>query len=75
MSLYEASFWQWLWLEDQVNAGKLPKHADQYNLIQELMIQRMVVLAATSRDRHCISPAAVTEWKTEIPCNSLSLTH
>ncbi|MBD8514591.1 glutathionylspermidine synthase family protein [Photobacterium sp. WH77] len=45
-SLYEASFWQWLWLEDQVNAGKLPRRADQYNLIQELMIQRMAALGS-----------------------------
>ncbi|MGK2888602.1 MAG: glutathionylspermidine synthase family protein [Candidatus Malihini olakiniferum] len=39
-SLYEAAFFQWLWLEDQINAGKLPQNADQYNSIQEALIAR-----------------------------------
>ncbi|KHN50062.1 glutathionylspermidine synthase family protein [Pectobacterium fontis] len=39
-SLYEAAFFQWLWLEDQINAGKLPPHSDQYNSIQEKLIER-----------------------------------
>ena len=28
-SLYEAAFFQWIWLEDQLNAGKLPAGSDQ----------------------------------------------
>lgn len=39
-SLYEAAFFQWLWLEDQINAGKLPQNADQFNSIQEKLITR-----------------------------------
>ncbi|MCW2479420.1 glutathionylspermidine synthase family protein [Candidatus Symbiopectobacterium sp. NZEC135] len=39
-SLYEAAFFQWLWLEDQKEAGKLPQDADQYNSIQEALIAR-----------------------------------
>ncbi|KAA8999274.1 glutathionylspermidine synthase family protein [Affinibrenneria salicis] len=39
-SLYEAAFFQWLWLEDQINAGRLPQQADQYNSIQEQLIAR-----------------------------------
>ncbi|MEH0832873.1 glutathionylspermidine synthase family protein [Pectobacterium cacticida] len=39
-SLYEAAFFQWLWLEDQINAGNLPQNADQYNSIQEKLIER-----------------------------------
>ncbi|WJY14685.1 glutathionylspermidine synthase family protein [Pectobacteriaceae bacterium CE90] len=39
-SLYESAFFQWIWLEDQMNAGKLPKSADQYNSIQEKLIAR-----------------------------------
>ena len=31
-SLYEAAYFQWIWLEDQITAGALPKHADQYNM-------------------------------------------
>lgn len=39
-SLYESAFCQWLWLEDQINAGKLPQNADQFNSIQEKLIER-----------------------------------
>lgn len=39
-SLYEAAFFQWLWLEDQMAAGKLPSNADQYNSLQEKLIER-----------------------------------
>ena len=39
-SLYETGFWQWLWLDDKIAAGELPEHADQYNSLQEKLIQR-----------------------------------
>lgn len=39
-SLYEAAFFQWLWLEEQISAGKLPPQADQYNSLQEKLIER-----------------------------------
>jgi glutathionylspermidine synthase len=39
-SLYEAAFFQWLWLEDQIAAGGLPQQADQYNSLQEKLIER-----------------------------------
>ncbi len=45
-SLYETGFWQWLWLEDQVNAGRLPRQADQFNSLQEKLIQRLSELLA-----------------------------
>lgn len=45
-SLYETGFWQWLWLEDQANAGLLPKGADQFNLLQEKLIARFNQLKA-----------------------------
>ena len=37
-SLYEASFFQWMWLEDGIKEGFLPADADQYNSIQECLI-------------------------------------
>ena len=43
-SLYETGFWQWLWLQDQVNSGKLPRQADQFNSLQEKLIQRFAQL-------------------------------
>ncbi|ADM96562.1 glutathionylspermidine synthase family protein [Dickeya dadantii] len=43
-SLYESAFFQWIWLEDQINAGRLPQHADQYNSLQEQLIERFEYL-------------------------------
>lgn len=43
-SLYEAAFFQWLWLEDQIQSGKLPENADQFNSIQEKVIARLAQL-------------------------------
>lgn len=43
-SLYEAGFWQWLWLEDSVNQQRLPRQADQFNSIQERLIYRFAQL-------------------------------
>lgn len=43
-SLYEAAFFQWLWLEEQIAAGKLPQDADQYNSMQEKLIERFAEL-------------------------------
>ena len=45
-SLFEASFFQWQWLEDQRNAGRLPQHADQFNAIHEALVERFGELAA-----------------------------
>lgn len=39
-SVYETGFWQWLWLEQQVDAGVLPRQADQFNSLQEKLIAR-----------------------------------
>jgi glutathionylspermidine synthase len=39
-SLYETGFWQWLWLEDKVNTGELSRQADQFNSLQEKLIDR-----------------------------------
>lgn len=44
-SLYETGFWQWLWLEEQVDAGQLLRQADQFNSLQEKLIQRFSELA------------------------------
>ncbi|KZN31109.1 glutathionylspermidine synthase family protein [Pseudoalteromonas luteoviolacea] len=39
-SLFETAYWQWMWLEQQVSAGSLPRNSDQYNSIQEQLISR-----------------------------------
>lgn len=45
-SLYETGFWQWLWLEQQVNRGILARQADQFNSLQERLIARFRALKA-----------------------------
>ena len=40
-SLYESGFWQWLWLEDNVDKGRLSRSADQFNSLQEKLITRL----------------------------------
>jgi glutathionylspermidine synthase len=47
-SLYEAAFFQWIWLEDQMNAGNLPEGSDQFNSLQEKLIERFAEL----REQH-----------------------
>ncbi len=41
-SLFESAFFQWLWFEDQGEAGNLPEGSDQFNSIQEALIDRFV---------------------------------
>ncbi len=43
-SLYESAFFQWLWLEQQISLGALPAHADQFNSLQEQLVERLAQL-------------------------------
>lgn len=44
-SLYETGFWQWLWLEDNVRNKRLPRQSDQFNSLQEKLINRFADIA------------------------------
>ncbi|MBF7074817.1 glutathionylspermidine synthase family protein [Glaciecola sp. MH2013] len=44
-SLYESGFWQWLWLESNVDNNKLSKAADQFNSLQEKLVNQFKVIA------------------------------
>lgn len=44
-SLYESGFWQWLWLQDQVDTNTVSRHADQFNSLQEKLIHRLSHIA------------------------------
>ncbi|HKR77870.1 MAG TPA: glutathionylspermidine synthase family protein, partial [Rhodanobacter sp.] len=44
-SLFEAAFFQWQWLEDQLAAGVLPAGADQFNSIQESLVEAFGTIA------------------------------
>ncbi len=48
-SLYETGFWQWLWLQDNVDSRALPLQADQFNCLQEKLVNRF-------RDLHFLTP-------------------
>ncbi|MGX1924640.1 glutathionylspermidine synthase family protein [Vibrio sp. NH-7] len=39
-SLFETAFWQWVWLEDVVNQGAMARNADQFNILQDYLIER-----------------------------------
>jgi len=39
-SLFETGFWQWLWLQDNVDRRALPLQADQFNSLQEKLVNR-----------------------------------
>lgn len=50
-SVYETGFWQWLWLEDQIAAGVLPAGADQFNSLQEKLVDRFAAMARDTPPR------------------------
>lgn len=51
-SLYEASSFQWLWLEDKLRLEQLPPTADQFNTLHERLIERFGALAAAGETVH-----------------------
>lgn len=44
-SLYEAAYFQWVWLEEQKARGALPAGADQYNSLQEALVESLATMA------------------------------
>ena len=44
-ALYEASAFQWFWLEDQLASGALPVGSDQFNSIHEKLVARFAELS------------------------------
>ncbi|PMR69928.1 glutathionylspermidine synthase family protein [Halomonas heilongjiangensis] len=51
-SLYEAAFFQWLWLEQSRERGCLPPEADQYNYIQETLVERLAAIGDAAKPFH-----------------------
>jgi len=47
-ALYEASFFQWIWMEQMRERGDLPKSVDQYNRIQEDLLDVFAHLKAVT---------------------------
>lgn len=46
-SVYEAAFFQWIWLEEQQQRGVLSRSADQFNQLQELLVLAFASIAKT----------------------------
>ena len=49
-SLYESGFWQWLWLEDRLKVGELNQAADQFNSVQDKLVERFAAMALRHPD-------------------------
>ncbi len=60
-SIYEAAFFQWLWLEQQVDRGELPRQADQFNSIQEALIERFSQLDIKQQLNFCYSQDSIED--------------
>ena len=50
-SVYETGFWQWLWLQDNVDSGALSHRADQFNSLQEKLVNRFKDLGFLTPER------------------------
>lgn len=50
--LYEAAFFQWVWLEQCRERGLLPEAADQYNRIQDALIERLQRIGLAGQPLH-----------------------
>lgn len=50
-SVFETGFWQWVWLEQMVDSGKIRRDADQFNMLQELMINRFQMLGTQHKNK------------------------
>lgn len=64
-SVYETGFWQWLWLANNVDNGTLIRSADQFNSLQEKLINRF-------HDLSVLTPGRVLHFAC---CKDLSLIH
>jgi glutathionylspermidine synthase len=60
-ALFEASVFQWVWLEDQIAAGLLPRTADQFNSLHEQLIARLKVIKAADPAITDLHLACVTD--------------
>ena len=50
-SLYEAAVFQWIWLQECIEAGRLPPEADQFNSLQEKLVLAFSLLRPQIRGR------------------------
>ncbi|UWR64687.1 glutathionylspermidine synthase family protein [Phaeobacter inhibens] len=54
-ALYETGFFQWVWLEQQIETGALPADSDQFNSVQDQLIDRLSCMFAPGYHLHFAS--------------------
>ncbi|QFT65730.1 Putative acid--amine ligase YgiC [Labrenzia sp. THAF35] len=54
-ALFETGFFQWIWLEQQMAAGVLPTDSDQFNSVQDRLIERFAAMFAPGYHIHFAS--------------------
>src|SRR5690554_6566233 len=64
-SLYETGVFQWLWLERQIERGQLPAGADQFNRLQEALIERLADRKSTRLNSSHVRIAYAVCWLEE----------
>ncbi|MDN3610241.1 glutathionylspermidine synthase family protein [Vibrio ostreicida] len=64
-SLFEASVVAWDWMTQNVDSGKLPRHADQFNLLDERLIAQFAYLRETKARRSFVLHFACDEASSE----------
>lgn len=60
-ALYEAAVFQWLWLEQMIERGHLPRQADQWNGIHEKLITAFGALGLEHRCLHLLHAGGAAE--------------
>jgi glutathionylspermidine synthase len=60
-ALFEASVFQWAWLEDQMKAGVLAVGCDQFNSLHEKLIERLKAIKAAHPSVRDLHLACVTD--------------
>jgi len=60
-SLFETAVFQWMWLEDRIADGALPKHADQFNSVYEKLLDRFKAIFPNGGFVHFASDADAVE--------------
>ncbi len=65
-ALYETGFFQWIWLEQQVEAGILPKGVDQFNSVQDALIDRLQKMFAPGYRLHFSSVKDLEEERATV---------
>lgn len=63
-SVYETAYFQWGWLEDSIESGRLPAGADQYNALQDQLIAGFSMLPVDGPMHFVCAEGSEEDWGT-----------